>query len=173
MTHFRHVLEARLPQALELGPGRLHELVTLASLVEKETPDASERPIIAGIFERRIEKGWPLQCDPTVIYAIRLKYGLMGRTIGPLTWTDLAVESPYNTYRQGGLPPGPICSPGEASLGAALDPGPGDLLYFVSNNHGGHLFARTLAEHHRNVARYRREMAALRRRTSEAKNDAR
>jgi UPF0755 protein len=133
--------------------------MTLASLVEKETPEPSERPLIAGVFERRLSRGMPLQSDPTVVYAGRLDH----RSIGPITQTDLEFDSPYNTYRHSGLPPGPIASPGLASIRAALHPADGDALYFVANNHGGHVFARTLAEHQRNVSRYRREVAALRR----------
>jgi UPF0755 protein len=137
----------------------LHDIITLASLVEKETPEASERPLIAGVFERRLERGMPLQSDPTVIYAAQLNH----RAIGPITQSDLEFDSPYNTYRHAGLPPGPIANPGEASIRAALHPAGGDALYFVANNQGGHVFARTLAEHQRNVSRYRRELAALRR----------
>jgi UPF0755 protein len=139
------------------GSSGWHEVITLASLVEKETPEASERPLIAGVFERRLERGMPLQCDPTVVYAARLN----SRPGGPITQSDLGFDSPYNTYRHSGLPPGPIANPGEASIWAVLHPADGDSLYFVSNNHGGHVFARTLAEHQRNVARYRKEMAAL------------
>jgi len=134
----------------------LHDIITLASLVEKETPEASERPLIAGVFERRLEKGMPLQCDPTVIYAAQLDH----RPTGPITQRDLEFDSPYNTYRHAGLPPGPIANPGEASIRAALYPAGGDALYFVANNQGGHVFARTLAEHQRNVSRYRRKNRA-------------
>jgi UPF0755 protein len=133
--------------------------MTLASLIEKETPEASERPLIAGVFERRLEKGMPLQSDPTVVYAARLDH----RPVGPIAQSDLEFDSPYNTYRHAGLPPGPIANPGQASIWAALQPADGDALYFVANNHGGHVFARTLAEHQHNVSRYRREVAALRR----------
>jgi len=136
-----------------------HDVITLASLIEKETPEASERPLIAGVFERRLERGIPLQSDPTVVYAARLD----SRPIGPITQGDLELDSPYNTYRHSGLPPGPIANPGLASIWAALNPAGGDALYFVANNHGGHVFAPTLAEHQRNVARYRREVAASRR----------
>jgi len=136
-----------------------HDVITLASLVEKETPEASERPQVAGVFERRLELGMPLQCDPTVVYAAQLEE----RPIGTITQTDLQLDSPYNTYRHAGLPPGPIANPGEASIRAALHPAAGDALYFVANNHGGHVFARTLAEHERNVSRYRREVATAQR----------
>ena len=157
LARFRHVLETKLRADLEASHASLHDVVTLASLVEKETPDPAERPVVAGVFARRLEKGMPLQCDPTVIYAARLE----GRPPGPITISELQMDSPYNTYRYAGLPPGPIASPGEASLRAALQPAPGSVLYFVANNHGGHIFARTLAEHQRNVARYRRALAAL------------
>jgi len=159
LARFRHVLDSRLPPDLPPSPGKLHEVITLASLVEKETPTPSERPVVAGVFARRLEKRWPLQCDPTVIYAARLNH----RPIGPITQRDLEFDSPYNTYRHAGLPPGPIASPGEASIRAALSPAAGNFCYFVSNNHGGHIFSRTLAEHQRNVALYRREVAALNR----------
>ncbi len=140
-----------------------HDVITLASLVEKETPEASERPQVAGVFDRRLELGVPLQCDPTVLYAAQLQ----NRPIGPITQTDLQLDSPYNTYRHAGLPPGPIANPGEASIRAALHPAAGDTLYFVANNQGGHVFARTLEEHQRNVARYRRELAASHRKEAE------
>src|SRR5439155_3789265 len=158
LARFRHVLSSRLPQDLQQSPARLHEAVTLASLVERESPTADERPLIAGVFARRLEARMPLQCDPTVVYAARLNH----EPAGPITQSELALASPYNTYRKAGLPPGPICSPGESSIRAALDPAAGDALYFVSNNHGGHVFASTLAAHQRNVARYRRELAELR-----------
>jgi len=173
LTRFRHILATRFakqgpsptpdspPQSgWEAGEApSWHDIITLASLVEKETPEASERPLIAGVFERRLERRMPLQSDPTVIYAAQLNH----RILGPITQTDLEFDSPYNTYRHAGLPPGPIANPGEASIRAALHPAGGDALYFVANKQGGHVFARTLAEHQRNVSRYRRELAALRR----------
>ena len=190
LTRFRHILATRLanqrpfptPHPLpQLGRGTSsptpgsppqlgrearggvnwgwHDIITLASLVEKETPEASERPLIAGVFERRLERGMPLQSDPTVIYAAQLAH----RLVGPITQSDLEFDSPYNTYRHPGLPPGPIANPGLASIRAVLHPAAGDALYFVANNQGGHVFARTLAEHQRNVSRYRRELAASRR----------
>lgn len=158
LARFRHVLETKFHGQLSPGSARLHDVITLAALVEKETPDPAERPVIAGVFTRRMAKGMALQCDPTVIYAARLE----GLPPGPITPSDLDLDSPYNTYRRTGLPPGPIANPGEASIRAALSPAEGKALYFVSNNHHGHVFAETLAEHQRNVARYRREVAALR-----------
>ena len=139
-----------------LGP---LQIVALASLVEKETGVAEERPLVAAVFRNRLRKKIALDCDPTVIYALVLA----GRYNGQLLLADLRVDSPYNTYRRRGLPPGPIANPGEASLRAALDPAPGDWLYFVATGDGGHAFSRTLAEHNKNVARYRQREAQARR----------
>src|SRR5713226_4160035 len=129
-------------------------VVTLASLVERETSVPAERPVIAGVFTNRLRLGLALQCDPTVIYALELA----GNYNGSLASRDLSFESPYNTYRHPGLPPGPIASPGEASLRAALAPPQVEYLYFVADGHGGHVFGKTLEEHNRNVARYRRQI---------------
>ena len=135
------------------APDSVLETVTLASLVEKETPVASERPTVASVFRNRLRLGMPLQCDPTVIYALELA----GRYRGQLLKDDLAVQSPYNTYARAGLPPGPIASPGRASLAAALEPAATDYLYFVADNHGGHTFSASLEGHSEAVARYRRQ----------------
>ena len=132
-------------------------VVILASLVERETPRPEERPLVAGAFENRLRKNIPLQCDPTVIYAMQDA----GQYNGRITGADLHFPSPYNTYVHPGLPPGPIGNPGEASLRAALDPAKTDYLYFVANTQGGHFFAATLAEHNRNVTKYRRLLAGL------------
>lgn len=137
-----------------LGP---LEVVTLASLVEKETGVPEERPLVASVFLNRLRKRMALDCDPTVIYALVLA----GRFNGRLLLPDLRVDSPYNTYRRRGLPPGPIANPGEASLRAVLEPAPGKSLYFVATGDGGHVFSGTLAEHNRNVARYRKREAQL------------
>lgn len=161
LARFRAVYEAHIRSQLPADPGALHRIITLASLVEKETPQPSERPLIAGVFTRRLDKGMALDCDPTVIYALRLTASNSAEPSlfnGPLTHVDLATSSPYNTYLNPGLPPGPICSPGAASIEAALHPAAGSALYFVSNGHGGHVFADTLAEHNRNVERYRKEI---------------
>jgi UPF0755 protein len=131
---------------------RAQDVVTLASLVERETPRPEERPHVAGVFTNRLRIGQPLQCDPTVAYALTLA----GLYNGKLDGSDLHFTSPYNTYRNKGLPPGPIANPGEAALRAALDPPPTDDLYFVANTEGGHFFSKTLKEHNQNVARYRR-----------------
>jgi UPF0755 protein len=137
----------------------LQQVVTLASLVESETPQAEERPLVAGVFLNRLHGRIPLQCDPTVGYALQLA----GQYGGKLESRDLRFESEYNTYRHIGLPPGPIANPGTMSLRAALDPAQTDMLYFVANAEGGHVFSRTLAEHNRNVAHYRQLLAQQRR----------
>ena len=158
LSRFRRVAQLKLGLTLNPPPGNLHNVMTMASLVERETPNPQERPLIAGVFTRRLKKDMPLQSDPTVVYALRLIRGFPDFPTGAPTHTDLSVDSPYNTYAHAGLPPGPICSPGEASIQAALHPAAGDALYFVSNNHGGHYFAPTLAAHQRNVTRYRRQL---------------
>lgn len=131
------------------------EVVTLASLVERETPNADERPLVAGVFSNRLRRGTPLQCDPTVQYAMELA----GRPEKNVHAVDLRINSPYNTYEHRGLPPGPIANPGEASLRAAVAPATTDYMYFVANDQGGHFFSSTLAEHNRNVARFRKLLA--------------
>lgn len=133
----------------------IHRVVTLASIVEKETAVKSERPLVAGVFENRLAKHIGLATDPSVIYAALLA----GRYNGVIHQSDLAYNSPYNTYKYVGLPPGPIANPGRESLLAAMTPQKTDFLYFVANNQGGHNFARTLDEHNRNVANYRRGVA--------------
>jgi len=135
----------------------VNRIVTLASLVERETPKPEERPLVAGAFENRLRKGMRLQCDPTVIYGMER----LGKYNGSLSGKDLQFDSPYNTYEHGGLPPGPIGNPGEASLRAALRPAETNYLYFVANTQGGHFFSATLAEHNRNVVKYRRLLAGL------------
>jgi UPF0755 protein len=134
-------------QALELTP---REAVTLASLVEKETAQPAERPIVAAVYLNRLKIGMGMQADPTVIYALQRA----GRYDGNLRRDDLSFDSPYNTYRYAGLPPGPIASPGLASLQAAVAPAKVDYLYFVSRNDGSHVFARTLSEHNENVRQF-------------------
>lgn len=152
MVHrFREVWQRLSPDPETRGRS-LEQVVTLASLVERETPVPAERPIVAGVFANRLRTGQALQCDPTVAYALALK----GKYTGTLTGADLRIDSPYNTYQHPGLPPGPIANPGEASLKAALEPAVVDYYYFVANTQGGHFFSRTLAEHNTNVARYRR-----------------
>jgi UPF0755 protein len=131
----------------------LRQLVTLASMVEKETSRAEERPLVAAVYVNRLKTGMGMQCDPTVIYALQRA----GRYNGNLRRDDLMFDSPYNTYRYPGLPPGPIAAPGKASLEASARPAATDHLYFVSRNDGSHAFARTLSEHNRNVQRFQIE----------------
>lgn len=131
----------------------LHDTVTLASIVELEARIPAERPLIAGVYLNRLNKGMLLQADPTVIYALKLA----GKWNGNIRRPDLKMDSPYNTYRNKGLPPGPIANPGLASLRAAAFPAQTDYLYFVSRNDGTHVFARTLEEHNRNVVTYQKE----------------
>ncbi|HET9068936.1 MAG TPA: endolytic transglycosylase MltG [Amaricoccus sp.] len=129
------------------------ELLTLASIVEKETGVVEERPRVARVFVNRLERGMRLQTDPTVIYGITRGEGPLGRG---LRASELATSTPYNTYVREGLPPGPIANPGADAIAAAANPAPGDDLYFVADGSGGHAFARTLEEHNRNVAAWRR-----------------
>ena len=138
-------------QAAETGLS-VPEVVTLASLVEREAALAEERPLIAAVFRNRLSMGMALQCDPTVIYALD-RAGLYD---GNLTRANLTFDSRYNTYRYSGLPPGPIAAPGLPSLEAAVQPADVGYLYFVSRNDGSHVFASSLREHNRNVREYQR-----------------
>ena len=136
------------------GRGNPHETVTLASLVEKETGVKEERPIVAGVYRNRLQRGIKLDCDPTTIYAALLE----NRYRGKIYRSDLDNLHPYNTYRHAGLPPGPIANPGEASLRAALMPAATEHLFFVAkaDHSGGHIFSGTMHEHSRAVAEYRK-----------------
>ncbi len=133
----------------------LHTLVTLASVIEKETAVPEERPLVASVYYNRLQRGMALQADPSVIYAALVA----GRYNGTIHQSDLQFDSPYNTYRRPGLPPGPIANPGRASLESAMHPARTEYLYFVADNQGHHRFSRTLEEHARNVAAYRRAVA--------------
>lgn len=141
------------------------QALILASIVERETGLPEERPHVAAVYLNRLRLGMRLQSDPTVIYAAS---GGLGRLDRPLTRADLDLDNPYNTYRVAGLPPGPICSPGLASLQAVTHPAQSDDLYFVASGAGGHVFSETLADQDRNVARLRELVA----RTGAAANGA-
>lgn len=128
---------------------RLSRTVTLASLVEKETSVPEERPVVAGVFQNRLQRGMRLQCDPTVIYGLGRDFD------GNLRKSNLRnADNPYNTYRHTGLPPTPICSPGIASLKAAKEPAEHDYLYFVATKNGTHVFSRNLRQHNKAVRKY-------------------
>ena len=151
VDRFRKVIAPEL-EAVRQSGRTLREVVTLASLVELETAVPAERPRVAAVFLNRLRVRMPLQTDPTVIYAMRQA----GTWDGNIRKRDLAIDSPYNTYRYPGLPPGPIASPGIEAIRAVLRPASTEELYFVSRNDGSHHFSRTLAEHSRAVDHYQR-----------------
>lgn len=131
------------------GSGRFtrHQIVTLASIIEKEAVSADEKPLISSVFHNRLRIGMPLQSDPTALYGVRAFSGKVSKA-------DIQRQSPYNTYRNRGLPPGPIGNPGTGAVQAAMSPAKTDFLYFVARQDGTHQFSRTLAEHNRAVVRY-------------------
>jgi UPF0755 protein len=155
VQRFRDVMVPLLPKVAQSGLS-LRQVVTLASIVELETARKEERPHIAAVFLNRLHRGMLLQTDPTVIYALRAA----GTYDGNIHKKDLGVDSPYNTYKYAGLPPGPIASPGREALFAVLDPAPVKDLYFVSRNDGTHQFSATLAEHEQAVTKYQRHRHA-------------
>jgi UPF0755 protein len=150
VSRFEKTLTPEMRQAAAARNLTVRQVVTLASIVEKETAKAEERPLVAAVYTTRLRIGMPLQCDPTVIYGLVKA----GRYDGNIHKADLSFDSPYNTYRYPGLPPGPIASPGRASIEAAIHPADADFLYFVSRNDGSHEFARSLEEHNRNVQKF-------------------
>jgi UPF0755 protein len=142
----KHFDQKKAERVLELGTTQ-NQIITLASIIEKETGKAEERPLIAAVFYNRLKIGMPLATDPTVIYGIE-------NFDGNLRKVDLERDGPYNTYLRAGLPPTPIASPGEKSIEAALYPAQSDYLYFVSRNDGTHQFSKTIEEHNAAVLRY-------------------
>jgi peptidoglycan lytic transglycosylase G len=153
-NEFRKQWRALAPASLT--GKEVHRVVTLASLVEKETGLASERPLVAGVFSNRLHLNMPLQCDPTTVYAALLE----SRYNGVIHKSDLASTNPYNTYAHSGLPPGPIANPGAQSLKAALQPSAESYLYFVAraDGSGGHHFSASLTEHEKAVADFRKAL---------------
>lgn len=168
VNRFRVVLTPSLVEAAQARGLTVRQFVTLASIVEKETGATSERPMVAAVYTNRLRIGMGLQCDPTVIYALQRA----GRYDGNLTRDDLAFDSPYNTYRYAGLPPGPIAAPGKEALEATARPAEVDYLYFVSRNDGTHAFATTLDEHNRNVQKYQVQYFRERRLAERQRRDA-
>ncbi len=155
LERFRAVIDPHLERIRERGL-TVRQVVTLASIVELETARVGERPRIAAVFWNRLDKGMPLQTDPSIIYALKLA----GRWDGNIRKRDLEIDSPYNTYRRRGLPPGPLGSPGKLAILAVLEPAVTRELYFVSRNDGSHEFSETLVEHNRAVNRYQRRRAS-------------
>jgi len=147
VAQFRAQVSPELLGAAKKQGLNLRQLVTLASIIQKEAGNVDEMPLISAVFHNRLKRGIALQADPTVIYGI-------SDFDGNLTRKHLTTDTPYNTYMHPGLPPGPIANPGKAALEAAAHPADVDYLYFVANGKGSHVFARTLAEHNANVRRY-------------------
>ena len=147
--------EARLEKVGELGLSPI-QAIALAAIVQKETVRIDERPRVAGVYLNRIERGMLLQADPTVIYAIKRETGNFDTIIKRVLYRDLGMDSPYNTYKYAGIPPGPITMPDISSIDAVLSPENHDYLYFVADvsNFGYHIFAKTLLQHNRNKVQY-------------------
>jgi UPF0755 protein len=153
VERFRSVYSEEMRMRAAAQGMTTRQVVTLASLIEKETGNPEERSVVAAVFRNRLKIGMPMQADPTVVYALEKAH----KYDGNIRRDDLAMDSPYNTYKYPGLPPGPIASPGKASLEAALKPADVPYLYFVSRNDGSHIFAATLAEHSNNVRKFQVE----------------
>ncbi len=153
IEQFRGVFDERLRTRSRDRKLSIRQVVTLASIIEKETGKGSERSLVSAVFNNRLRIGMPLQSDPTVIYALEVA----GIYDGNLTRENLQYDSPYNTYRYRDIPPGPIASPGGAALRASLEPADASYLYFVSRNDGTHAFSNTLREHNRNVREFQIE----------------
>jgi len=147
VDRFRSVYTPEWQQRTKNLGFTIHEMVTLASIIEKETGDASERPVISSVFHNRIRKGMRLESDPTVIYGIEA-------FDGNITRKHLSTPTPYNTYTQKGLPPGPIANPGKASIEAALFPADTSYLYFVARGDGTHQFSTDIRGHRQAVKQY-------------------
>lgn len=162
VAHFKRAFDEPLRAAAREQMLTVRQVVTIAALVEKETGQAAERPLVAAVYRNRLKLGMGMQADPTVIFALQKA----GRYDGNIRREDLQFDSPYNTYRYPGLPPGPIAAPGRASIEAALHPADVKHLYFVSRNDGSHVFADTLAEHNRNVAEWQIKYFRDRRRST-------
>jgi UPF0755 protein len=150
VNRFHEVVTSDFKDRARIIGMTLREVLTLASVVEKETGLAAERPLVSGVFHNRLRRGIPLQSDPTVIYAL-------DSFDGNIRKADLSVNSPYNTYKVRGLPPGPIANPGLAAIHAALYPTQTDFVYFVARNDGSHEFSVTLADHNKAVDKYQRQ----------------
>ncbi|MCY3774740.1 MAG: endolytic transglycosylase MltG [Candidatus Aminicenantes bacterium] len=152
VTRFKEVWTPQRQKRADDLDLTIREVITLASLIEKEAALPAERALVAAVFHNRLRRNIKLDCDPTIIYAIRKS----GDYDGVLHKSDLSLDSPYNTYLYAGLPPGPIANPGTASIDAALHPAPVRHLYFVSRNDGSHVFSTSYREHQRAVRRYQR-----------------
>jgi len=159
VRRFTTVFDENLRQRAKETGLTVRQIMAIAALVEKETARAEERPLVAAVYRNRFRIGMPMQADPTVIYALKRA----GRWNGNIRKDDLSFDSPYNTYRYAGLPPGPIASPGRAAIEATISPANVDYLYFVSRNDGSHAFATNLSEHNRNVQKWQVEYFRRRR----------
>ncbi len=155
VNRFHNMMTSELKDRTRAMDMTLQEVLTLASVVEKETGLAAERPLVSGVFHNRLRQGIPLQSDPTVIYALESFDGNIRKA-------DLSIDSPYNTYKVRGLPPGPIANPGLAAIQAALYPTQTDFVYFVARNDGSHQFSVTLSDHNKAVDLYQRRSISKR-----------